>query len=76
MSISSHILNARILVVDDSFANVKLLQHLLTGTGYTSVGDNRRAKRSSCTENILTTPSCSGGHGHLRPALRIAPRYL
>ncbi len=37
MNISSHILNAKILVVDDSVVNIKLLEHLLAGAGYTSV---------------------------------------
>lgn len=37
MNISSSILNARILIVDDSEANVKLLEYMLAGAGYTSV---------------------------------------
>jgi putative two-component system response regulator len=37
MSISSKILNAKILVVDDQEANVKLLEYMLAGAGYTSV---------------------------------------
>ncbi|HVK95998.1 MAG TPA: EAL domain-containing protein [Noviherbaspirillum sp.] len=37
MHISSSVLNARILVVDDSEANVKLLEYMLVGAGYTAV---------------------------------------
>ena len=37
MDISASILNARILVVDDAEANVKLLEYMLAGAGYTSV---------------------------------------
>lgn len=37
MNISASILNARILVVDDAEANVKLLEYMLAGAGYTSV---------------------------------------
>lgn len=37
MNISSHIQNAKILVVDDSITNLKLLEHMLAGAGYASV---------------------------------------
>lgn len=37
MSVPSHIPNARILVVDDQLANVKLLEYMLAGAGYSSV---------------------------------------
>ena len=34
---SADILNARILIVDDQEANVRLLEGMLRGAGYTSV---------------------------------------
>src|SRR3569833_409484 len=37
MTISTDILNARILIVDDASANVKLLEYMLWGAGYTAV---------------------------------------
>ena len=37
MPISAHILSAKILIVDDQEANVKLLEYMLIGAGYTSV---------------------------------------
>jgi diguanylate cyclase (GGDEF)-like protein len=44
-AISSRILNARILIVDDSEVNVKLLEYMLAGAGYVSVASTTDARR-------------------------------
>ena len=41
MVVSSDILNASILIVDDQEANVRLLEQMLRGAGYTSVASTR-----------------------------------
>ena len=43
-TIPAHILNARILVVDDQLANVKLLEYMLEGAGYTAVSSTMDAR--------------------------------
>jgi adenylate cyclase len=43
---SDNILNARILVVDDQEANVLLLEQMLRGAGYVSIGLRLIQKRS------------------------------
>jgi diguanylate cyclase (GGDEF)-like protein len=45
MAISSRILNARILIVDDSEVNVKLLEYMLAGAGYVSVSSTTDSRR-------------------------------
>ena len=44
MDISASVLEARILIVDDSPANVKLLEYMLRGAGYTRVSSTMDAR--------------------------------
>ena len=48
---TSDILNARILIVDDLEANVRLLEQMLSGAGYTW----SRNRSAHCTVKTATT---------------------
>ena len=63
MNLSASILNARILVVDDSEANLKLLEYMLAGAGYTSVESTTDSRKvfdlyKANRYDILLTSTC------------------
>jgi len=56
MITASDILGARILIVDDQDANVRMLQRLLSDAGYSQVAATMRpAECVHCTGSMTTT---------------------